>query len=104
MGDLIVNVEVASCYIHLIEDVELVTDLLQQSIFTSYYWNLLARVALLMRTVPWWNTQLRSLRLQKRRLFNRNKRTGEWDTYKKALTHYNTEIRKAKRSSSRRYC
>jgi hypothetical protein len=37
--------------------------------------------------------------LQTRRLFNRAKKTGEWDTYKEAPTHYNKEIRKAKRSS-----
>jgi hypothetical protein len=44
-----------------------------------------------------------SLRLQTTQLFNSTKRTGEWDTYKEALTHYNKEIRKAKRSSWRGY-
>jgi hypothetical protein len=32
------------------------------------------------------------------------RRTGQWDTYKETLTCYNKEIRKAKRSSWRRYC
>jgi hypothetical protein len=32
------------------------------------------------------------------------KRTGQWDTYRETLTCYNKEIRKAKRSSWRRYC
>jgi hypothetical protein len=57
-----------------------------------------------LRRVPWWNIKLSSLRLQTRRLFNRAKRTGEWDTYKEALTHYNIEITTAKRSSWRGYC
>jgi hypothetical protein len=30
--------------------------------------------------------------------------TGQWDTCKETLTWYNKEIRKAKRSSWRRYC
>jgi hypothetical protein len=34
------------------------------------------------------------------------KRRGQWDTYvnKESLTFYNKEIRKAKRSSWKRYC
>jgi hypothetical protein len=51
---------------------------------------------------PGWNKVLSSLRLQTRRLINRAKITGEWDTYKEALTHYNKEIRMAKRFSWRR--
>jgi hypothetical protein len=39
-----------------------------------------------------------------RRLFNTAKRTGQWDAYREALTCYNKEIRKAKRSSWRRHC
>jgi hypothetical protein len=39
-----------------------------------------------------------------RRLFNTAKRTGQWDAYREALTRYNKEIRKAKRSSWRRHC
>jgi hypothetical protein len=44
------------------------------------------------------------LRGKTRKLFNIAKRTGQWDTYKETLTSYNKEIRKAKRSSWRRYC
>jgi hypothetical protein len=32
------------------------------------------------------------------------KRTGQWDTDTETLTCYNKEVRKAKRSSWRRYC
>jgi hypothetical protein len=53
---------------------------------------------------PWWNKQLSGLRTKTISLFNTAKRTGRWDTYKEALTCYNKEIRKAKRSSWRRHC
>jgi hypothetical protein len=39
-----------------------------------------------------------------RKLYNRAKRMGEWDTYKEAFTCYNKEIKNAKRSSWTRYC
>lgn len=39
-----------------------------------------------------------------RRLFNKAKRTGEWDTHRSAVTCYNKAIRKVKRSSWKRYC
>jgi hypothetical protein len=43
------------------------------------------------------------LRAKTRKLFNTAKRTGQWDTYKETLACYKKEIRKAKRSSWRRY-
>jgi hypothetical protein len=54
---------------------------------------------------PWWNKRLSGLRTKTRRLFifNTVNRTGQLDTYKETLTCYNKEIRKAKRSSWRRY-
>jgi hypothetical protein len=45
---------------------------------------------------PWWNKKLSGLRAKTRKLFNIAKRTGQWDTYKKTLTCYNKQIRKAK--------
>jgi hypothetical protein len=54
--------------------------------------------------VPWWNKELSGLRAKTRKLFNTAKRTGQWDAYKEALTCYNREIRKSKRSSWRTYC
>jgi hypothetical protein len=45
-----------------------------------------------------------TLRLQTRRDFNRDEMTCEWDSCTEALTYYNKEIRKARRSSWRGYC
>jgi hypothetical protein len=53
---------------------------------------------------PSWNKKLGGLRAKTRKLFNIAKRTGQLDTYKEILTCYKKEIRKAKRSSWRRYC
>jgi hypothetical protein len=47
---------------------------------------------------------LSGLRAKTRKLFNRAKRTGQWDTYKETPTCYNNEIRKAKQASWSRYC
>jgi hypothetical protein len=52
---------------------------------------------------PWWNKKLSGLRAKARKLFNTAKRTGQWNACKETLTCYNIEIRKAKRSSWRRY-
>lgn len=56
------------------------------------------------RDVPWWNDKLADLRKKSRRLFNRAKVTSDWDQYKKALTEYNNELRRAKRKDWRRVC
>jgi hypothetical protein len=47
---------------------------------------------------------LSRLKASTRRLFNQAKRTGDWESYKTALTCYNKEIRKAKWYSARDYC
>jgi hypothetical protein len=60
-------------------------------------------VALSPTTVPWWNKEFSRLKASTRRLFNQAKRTGDWKSYKTALTCYNKEIRKDKRSSWRDY-
>ena len=54
--------------------------------------------------IPWWSVELSKLRANTRRLFNRAKMTGDWDSYRNALTRYNIAIRKAKRQSWRKYC
>lgn len=56
------------------------------------------------RDVPWWNTRLENLRKQARKMFNRAKRTLQWDEYRKALTLYNEEIRRSKRKNWRHVC
>jgi hypothetical protein len=68
----------------------------------AYHNNCQAKTTCSPRTAPWWNKKLSGLRA-KTRLFN-VARTGQWDTYKEALTCYNKEVKKAKRSSWRRYC
>jgi hypothetical protein len=102
--DLKVNLGVVPRVIHSVRDVELAVDLLQQAILSSYHQNCPARVALSPRTDPWWNKELSHLKASTRLLFNQAKRTGDWESYKTALTCYNKEIRKAKRSSWRDYC
>jgi hypothetical protein len=59
---------------------------------------------MIMSLAPWWNKKLSGLTAKTWRLFNVTERTGRWDAYKETLTCDNKEIRKAKRSSKRRYC
>ena len=56
------------------------------------------------REVPWWNGHLSQLRIKTRKLFNTAKRNGNWEEYKKTLTLYNIEIKKAKRKSFQEFC
>lgn len=63
-------------YTHLIKEVELVVDWTERSIPSSYYQNCLVRVAHLPRGVTWWNKELRDLKTQTRRHYNRAKITG----------------------------
>jgi hypothetical protein len=51
-----------------------------------------------------WSVRLIKLRASKRMLFNRAKMTGDWNSYRNALTRHNKVIRKAKRQSWRKYC
>jgi hypothetical protein len=73
--DLKVNLGVVPRVVHSVQNVELAVDLLQQAILSSYHQNCPARVALLSRTVPWWNKELSRLKASTRRLFNQAKRT-----------------------------
>jgi hypothetical protein len=99
--DLKVNLGVVPRVIHSVKDAELAVDMLQQVILSSYHQNCPARVALSPRMAPWWNKELSCLKASTRRLFNQAKRTGDWESYKTALTCYNKEITKAKWSSWR---
>ncbi len=53
---------------------------------------------------PWWTSKVSVLRKSVRRLFNKAKRTGNWEDYRQHLTTYNKEIRSAKTSSFRKFC
>lgn len=43
-------------------------------------------------------------RVNVKKLFNKAKKHGEWDNYRKALTIYNKHVRKAKQDSWRKFC
>ena len=87
-----------------IADLDLAVDQLQQSIIQSYYQNCKATKADSPRLVPWWSKELSFLRSKCRKLFNRAKKSGDWLSYKTALTSYNKAVRDAKRNSWRKYC
>jgi hypothetical protein len=61
-------------------------------------------MALSPRKVPWWSKDLNCLKASTTWLFNKAKKTGDWESYKMALTNYHRAIRKAKRSLWREYC
>jgi hypothetical protein len=61
-------------------------------------------MALAPRRIPWWNRELSRLKASTRWLFNKAKKTGDWESYKMAFTSYHKAIRKAKRSMWREYC
>lgn len=54
--------------------------------------------------VLWWNRELDKLRSKARKLFNRAKETGQWNTYKGAVTSYKKALRNTKRDSWRKFC
>lgn len=55
------------------------------------------------RKVPWLNQELSQKRAEIRKLFNRAKRSGNWDEYREALTEYNIELRIAKSKTRRSF-
>jgi hypothetical protein len=81
---------------------ELAADEMQQYILLSYHHN--CKLTDSPRKVPWWSVKLSKLRANTRRLFNRAKMTGDWDSYRNVLTSYNKAIRKAKRKPWRKCC
>ncbi|XP_023312307.1 uncharacterized protein LOC111692496 [Anoplophora glabripennis] len=85
-------------------DLERAVEELQNAVTRSYEYSCPIKVRSDKHTVPWWSKELTQLRGQTRKLFNRAKRTGEWETYRATLTEYNKEIRKAKRDSWRKFC
>jgi hypothetical protein len=61
--------------VHLVWDVELGVDLVQQDTLSSYHQNCPAMVALSPRRAPWWSKKLSCLKASTRRLFNKGKGT-----------------------------
>ena len=73
--------------------------MLEQAILRSYHQNWASRVAVSPRKIPCWKKKRRaSFKASRRRLFNQAKRTGDWESYKTAVTCDNKEIIMAKQS------
>ncbi|XP_018569392.1 uncharacterized protein LOC108909507 [Anoplophora glabripennis] len=85
-------------------DLERAVEELQNAVTRSYEYSCPIKVRSDKHTVPWWCKELTQLRRQTRKLFNRAKRTREWEAYRATLTEYNKQIRKAKRDSWRKFC
>ncbi len=51
----------------------------------------------------WWSSKLSELRKTVRKLFNKAKRTGNWEDYRCSLTAYNKKINTAKQKSFRKF-
>ena len=85
-------------------DTEIATAQLQSALISSYEDNCRLVVSKTTGRVPWWTDELTRLRKSTRALFNRAKRTGDWDSYKLSLTQYNRSIRRAKKDSWRNFC
>ena len=54
--------------------------------------------------VTWWTQELETLKKRSRRLFNKAKKTGNWDAYREALSEYSRLVRKTTRDSWRKFC
>lgn len=91
-------------YIKSVEGLELAVETVTVGIHMAFEESCPVKTKTSKRKVPWWNSKLRKLREKTRKLFNRAKKTQEWEVYRKALTNYNKEIRKAKRASWRKLC
>ena len=102
--DLMTNLGVIPRVIHLVPDVNLAVDLLQQAILSSYHQNSLQAGWFTHQQWFFGGKELSHLKASTGRLFNQAKRTGGWESYKTVLTCYNKEIRKTKQSSWRDSC
>jgi ribonuclease HI len=79
-------------------------DSLIGTIVTSFKDNCPISIKKYKRDVPWWSKKLDRMKKSLRKLDNETKNSSERGKYRKALTEYNKEIRKAKRNSFRNFC
>jgi hypothetical protein len=86
------------------KDLEIASNSLNEILICSYEESCAEKTRRTNRSVPWWNSALQTHRKKLRRTFNRAKRTNDWETYRKALTDYNLELRRAKRRTFRTNC
>nr|CAI5828363.1 unnamed protein product [Callosobruchus analis] len=85
-------------------EVEGMASAIQSAILNSYTESCPESVKRTNKYSCWWNRKLETQRRNIRRLYNQCKRTGNWDSYAKALTEYSKAVREAKRSSWRNFC
>src|ERR1700712_8006 len=85
-------------------DIEAASDLIQEAITTLYQENCKLISQSANRKTVWWTRTLENLKRETRRLFNRAKKTGEWDEYRSTLGEYTRAIKKAKADSWRSFC
>ena len=86
------------------QQLERASQSITNKILQSYYESCPQKERLSNRKVPWWNNTLQAMRRKARKLFNRAKATCDWSQYRRALTEYNKEIRKARRRNWRFTC
>lgn len=101
--DLSLNLTNIKTVTKTITDIEEVCLQLQEAIQTSYHENC-AETRQTTSKQKWWNANLEKLRKNTRKLFNKAKKTGNWEAYQQTLTEYNKEIRKAKIESWKKFC
>lgn len=85
-------------------DLDESVDKLTDDILGSYENNCPLKNKNTNRNVRWWNKTVEKLRRLARQEFNRAKSSNNWQDYKNALTKYNKELRKSKRSSWKTFC
>ncbi|XP_050340320.1 uncharacterized protein LOC126766612, partial [Bactrocera neohumeralis] len=76
---------------------------INQSIMDAYHCACPLRATTSKQICSWWSRKLSALRHRVPRLFNKAKRTGDWEEYKQNLTTYNKELKLAKTNSFRKF-
>jgi ribonuclease HI len=87
-----------------VRELEAAADQLQQAVVLSYHQNCSESSARPQSSCPWWNRELDRQRKNIRRLFNRAKKTGDWEQYRAQRNIYNRAVRETKAKSWRDHC
>lgn len=82
-------------------ETELRAEAITTAINTAYYNSCLEKERKDKRRIQWWNSNLSYLRTNTRKLFNRAKKNGDWESFKSSRKEYMYAIRKAKENSWR---
>ncbi|KAI5735212.1 hypothetical protein M8J77_015582 [Diaphorina citri] len=87
------------------EDIDATAVKLQDCIMKAYESNNTPIVKTSNGKTKWWNNNLALMRTKVRKLFRRARKYGnDWAEYKRSLTRYNAEVRRAKTLSWRAFC